>query len=185
MVDRSYGNNTHCALIVRLSGRKYLTDPGFCLSRPIEITPKEAEVKLPHNTFIITPSDGDKYRISTVQDGKKKSRYVLKDMPVNAAEFLRFWEASFNWPMMRHLCVTRLSENGYMYLRDNFLRRVSSGEKAQTRIKRNFDAEVAKVFGISEEIVRLASNIVIGRRHSGASRNPVPSANSGPRLAPG
>ncbi len=182
MVDRSYGKNTHCAMIVRISGQKYLVDPGFCLSRPIPLTDKEMEHKLPHNTYIVTPTchpheSGDLphlsardsrlrgndialYTISTKQLGKTKARYLLKDSPVSPAKFLKFWEDSFNWPMMRHLCATRLSDDGFLYLRDSFLRATAHEDKRQENIKTDYELRVSKIFGIVPEIVKQASDIV-------------------------
>lgn len=37
MADRTYGLNTHCALIVAVEGKKYLVDPGFLLPLPVEL----------------------------------------------------------------------------------------------------------------------------------------------------
>lgn len=159
MVDRSYGKNTHCAIIVRLNGQKYLVDPGYCLSRPIQLADKEAEHKLPHNTYISTPLSSS-YLISTKQAGRTKQRYLLKDTPVPREDFIKFWKDSFNWSMMRHLLITRLSEDGYLYLRDDFVRHTTDNSKKQEHIKQNYDKKVSELFGLSPEVVKLASNII-------------------------
>lgn len=168
MVDRSYGKNTHCALMVTLDRQKYLVDPGYCLSKPIPIYEKEMEHKLPHNTYIVTPSpfvgegqgEGKSYSISTKQQGSTKHRYLLKDMPVSPEEFLKHWKDSFNWSMMGHLLITRLSEDGYLYLRDDFVRHTTGNDKKQEHIKKDFDKRVTELFGLSPQIVELATNII-------------------------
>lgn len=182
MVDRSYGKNTHCALIATLDKQKYLVDPGYCLSRPIPLANKELEHRLPHNTYIVTPirsghscesrnplytgdprlrgDDIQNYVIATTQLGKIKPRYILKDTPVSPQEFLAHWKDSFNWPMMRHLLITRLSEDGYLYLRDDFVRHTTANEKKQEHIKQNYDKRITELFGLSPEIVKQASEII-------------------------
>ncbi len=186
MVDRSYGKDTHCAMIVKLEGQKYLVDPGFCLSRPLPLTDKEMEHRLPHNTYIVTPAchprgsnrgshacnciqgipaytrgdDNVHYTISTKQLGQTKSRYLLKDSPISPAEFLKFWEDSFSWPMMRHLCATRLSDDGFLYLRDSFVRLTAHENKKQENIKADYELRVGRLFGIAPEVVRQAAEIL-------------------------
>ena len=181
MVDRSYGENTHCALVVTLNRQKYLVDPGFCLSRPIPLTDEEMKHNLPHNTYIITPirhphesaapaayagmtslrgNDKMYYALATNQLGRTKSRYLLKDTPVSPSDFLKFWEASFNWPMMRQICVTRLGEEGYIYLRNDFLRNVTRFGKKQERIKSSFEGRVEAQFGISAKKVEEARALI-------------------------
>lgn len=164
MVDRSYGKNTHCAIICLIDGGKYLVDPGFCLSRPITITKTESIHKLPHNTYILSPLGNNQYSLSTSQAGTVKSRYVLKDFPVTPAEFLKHWKDSFSWPMMRHLCITRLSEDGYLYLRDKFLRHTTAHDKKQENITINYDNRIADLFNLSQDVVKLASNIILERK---------------------
>lgn len=161
MVDRSYGKNTHCALIVILDGRKFLVDPGYCISRPIEVTEKETVYQFPHNTYILSPAKNGAYQVSTSRLGVKKTRYLLKDMPVSKDEFLKFWNDSFSWPMMRHLCVTRLSEDGYLYLYDKFLRSTTVSGKKQENIKSSYDKRITEAFHISPKIVKLALDIIM------------------------
>lgn len=161
MVDRSYGKNTHCALVVLIGGQKYLVDPGYCLSMPIPLGDKETEHELPHNTYIVKPINKH-YLISTSQSGTTKPRYLLKDAPVSPQEFLAYWKDSFNWPMMRHLLITRLSEDGYLYLRDDFVRHTTANEKKQEHIKKDYEQRIAKLFGLSPGIVKQASEIVEG-----------------------
>ncbi|MBI2092482.1 MAG: arylamine N-acetyltransferase [Deltaproteobacteria bacterium] len=176
MVDRSYGKNTHCALIITIDRQKYLVDPGYCLSRPIPLTEKEAVHHLPHNTYIVQPvpppsaslPQGEGkiqrayYNIATSQLGQIKPRYLLKDTPVPPEQFLQFWKDSFSWPMMKHLLITRLSENGYLYLRDDFVRHTTSDSKKQEHIRQNYDKRITELFGLSPKIVKEASEIING-----------------------
>jgi hypothetical protein len=62
--------------------------------------------------------------------------------------------------MMRHLCATRLSEDGFLYLRDSFLRRTAHESKRQENIKTDFESRVAKLFGIDAGIVKQAVKMV-------------------------
>ena len=108
MVDRSYGKNRHCALIVKLDGQKYLVDPGYCLSRPIPLVDKELEHRLPHNIFTVLPVGENCYSVATKNSSGVKPRYLLKDAAVTPEVFLKYWKDSFDWPMMGHLLITRL-----------------------------------------------------------------------------
>jgi len=161
MVDRSYGENTHCALIVLLDGGKYLVDPGYLLSRPIRLGDIDETHHLPHNTFIVSPRGANRYVVATNQNGLVKPRYLLKDVPVSPEEFLKHWEASFDWPMMRQLCATKLDDSGYLFLRNETLRHTSSAGKKQQKIIESYDRQVAKTFNIAPEIIREASELIL------------------------
>jgi hypothetical protein len=61
---------------------------------------------------------------------------------------------------MGHLLITRLSEDGYLYLRDDFVRHTTGDSKKQEHIKKNFDKRVTELFGLSPQVITLASNII-------------------------
>lgn len=161
MIDRSYGKNTHCAVITIIDNQKFLVDPGYCLSRPLPLLNKTTMHHLPHNTYVLTPADDNQYYLSTNHQNEAKRRYLLKDAPVDAETFLTFWSDSFSWPMMRHLCITKLGDSGYLYLRNRFLRHTNHSGKKQETIKHDYERRVSEMFSLSPKIVKTALEMIL------------------------
>jgi arylamine N-acetyltransferase len=104
LADRRYGPDTHCALLVWLGGRPHLLDPGHLSVRPVPL-PEVGEVRLPtaFNEVVLTAREGGrKVDLHTLQQKQRTCRLTFKAQPSDAGEFLRAWDASFDWDMMHY-----------------------------------------------------------------------------------
>src|SRR5512135_1726094 len=121
LADRHYGANTHCALLVWIEGKPHLLDPGYLILEPVPLSSH-----LPHdvqngfNRLQLAPrADRRELDLYTVQKQSNTLRLTYKVEPVDAAEFLRVWDDSFGWDMMRYPLLTRVDGGRQIYLRAN------------------------------------------------------------------
>lgn len=124
MADRSYGENTHCALIALLDSKKYLIDPGFLINRPIPL-PLTGDLNIPmeFNSIYMTWNNAPNVLdIYTIHLDSKKLRYRLKVDPVSWEDFQKYWIESFNWSGMNNVVVTTTINGQQIYLRNRHLR---------------------------------------------------------------
>lgn len=158
MADMRAGENIHCCLIVLLDGTRYLVDPGYLLTQPMEIHPDKP--KLFRTEFagveLRYEPQAQKYNLFTFDKHERKWRYCFRDRPTPADEFLRHWLASFGWNSMHGICLTRVLKGGLLYVHKNFMRETTFSEKKNYNIKRNYHAAIRDHFGIEKEIVEQA-----------------------------
>jgi len=137
LADRPYGQNTHCALQIRIDGNPYLLDPGFLLVDPVPlwkftrgVIPTSGGLSLKEHreiatgvgsVLLIPEENGKKLALETVFGGKRVRRFTYKTAPADEGEFLKAWTASFQWEMMRYLLLTRWTNAGQIYLRGAML----------------------------------------------------------------
>lgn len=162
LADRPYGANTHCALLVWVNGQAHLLDPGFLIDRPLAL-PQEGAVKVAtsFNEVTLTPTASGKVELHTHQQGRKTHRLTFHQGPADASEFLRAWDASFDWDMMHYPVLTRVVGGSQVYLRDQFLqvRERSAVRKEQINPAELADL-IARQFGIDAAIAREALAIL-------------------------
>ena len=173
MCDRSYGPNTHCALIVPLGRERFLVDPGYLMEKPLAV-PKEGESVQRGDTSTIRLrrlGRSNQLILITERKGASKLRYRLRDVPVGEDLFHELWVDSFDWAMMRHLTASKRIGEGQLFMRDGMLRLVNGTRKSQDRIGKGFSNEIERSFGIDGRIVSVAEDAVrhlrenyIGRR---------------------
>ncbi|MBN1282332.1 MAG: arylamine N-acetyltransferase [Proteobacteria bacterium] len=158
LCDRSYGPGTHCALIVRAGCARFLVDPGYLMQEPIEIPEHGASLQRGLQGALTLTRLGRSSQLLLISEseGGKKIRYRLRDRPVSDEEFLARWIDSFEWPMMRHLCVSRQTAEGQLYMRDGRVRRVRGGDRNQVRLGSDFAEEVERAFGVDRRLVSMA-----------------------------
>jgi arylamine N-acetyltransferase len=176
LADRWYGQNTHCALVVWIDGRPHLIDPGYLIVDPIALDTglQETRVQTAFNELVLTPQeDGQKLDLSTVQLGSRRLRLTFKTQPADAGEFLRAWDASFDWDMMHYPLLTRVSGERQLYLngrrfqvrsRDVVQREEIAADDLITRIVREF--------GVRPEVV-VRALAILKRKGEGDGRAPV------------
>jgi arylamine N-acetyltransferase len=156
LADRRYGPDTHCALLVDLGGEPHLIDPGFLIVRPIPIGRIKEEVRIPtgFNDLVLTPREGGRIDLHTLQRGNRTYRLTFKATPSDAGEFLRAWDASFGWEMMTYPVLTRLAGGRQLYLQGSRLQIRSREDVARN----DLDAEalgrtVVREFGLDPDLV--------------------------------
>jgi arylamine N-acetyltransferase len=157
LADRPYGPNTHCALLLWRDGQPHLLDPGFLLTDPIPL-PRDQPVLLPtsfHQVRLCPRQDGryvDLYVASP--QGQEQHRITFKTSPVDWSEFVRVWDASFDWDMMRYPLLTRVCNGEHIYLKGNRLqRRTLCRVERQELSPVSLAEHIHRLFGIAPEVV--------------------------------
>ena len=150
--------NTHCALVVLLDRRKYLVDPGYLLTQPMEIHPDKPRLyRTPHTGVELRFSAEDEhYHLYTFDRDQVKWRYKFLDRPTPPDEFLRSWQASFYQPTMHGILLTRVKEDRLIYLHNDYLQITTIQGKQKRKLRENYFSTVRDVFGISAELVERA-----------------------------
>lgn len=154
--DRTYGNDTHCGVIVKVNDDKFFLDRGFLKSEPIPINCAiKNHVKSEINDMIIEPISDNLYKFYTLGHNGLKYRYTLKDIPCDNEYFIKLWKASFSFTMMNSLIYTRMEKDKQLYVRNNNLLYISRDGKEKKKLER-IDVSLKNLVGIDEEIVREA-----------------------------
>jgi arylamine N-acetyltransferase len=169
LADRSYGQNTHSALLVRIDGEPYLADPGFLITEPVPLAlagPREIASGGERLTLI---PDGDRISLFTGRGGKSVHRLTYKTAPVDAVEFGDAWDASFQWEMMRYPLLARAGSSGRTYLRGSMLQ-VSNNDSVNRMVipENELVSKIAVEFGIHPALVSRALHI-LGNQRDGAA----------------
>lgn len=161
LADRRYGDNTHCALLIWMNGEPHLLDPGYLILKPIPLT-KDGKVKVKTAFNELTLSaQGSKLDLCTIEKGRSNYCLTYKLKPVDHGEFLKVWDSSFDWDMMRYPLLTRAVGEEQIYLRGTRLQ-----SRRQDIVEKN-EIEPAKLiervsiqFGIHPSIVSKALSIL-------------------------
>ena len=169
LADRGYGQDTHSALLVRIDGEPYLVDPGFLITEPVPLTlAGRVEIETGGERITLIP-DGDRISLFTERGGKNVCRLTYKTAPVDAGEFGKAWDASFNLEMMRYPLLARAGSSGRIYLRGSMFQ--ISNNNSVNRVKIPEDELVSKIageFGIHPALVARAMKI-FGKQKDGAA----------------
>jgi len=164
LADRSYGQNTHSALYVRIDGEPYLVDPGFLITEPVPLSlDGPREIASGGEKLMLIP-DEKGLSLFTTRGGKSVHRLTYKTRPVDADEFGEAWDASFHWEMMSYPLLARAGASGRIYLRGSMFQ-VSNVDSVKRVIipEDELASKIAGEFGIHPAIVARALNI-LGKR---------------------
>jgi arylamine N-acetyltransferase len=166
LADRRYGANTHCALLVWVADRPHLIDPGFLILDPIPLeTTRETHVPAAFNELVLTPqASGQRLELATVGHGRRTYRLTFHTAPADEGEFLRAWDASFDWDMMHYPVLTRVRGGRQLYLQGRRLQ--TRGRDAVDRQEIAPDAlprQITAAFGLDSQIVARA--LAVLHRH--------------------
>lgn len=172
LCDRSYGPDTHCALIVPIGLDRYLVDPGYLMDEPLKIPDHGEAIQISpfQRTRLVRLDGSSQLLLFTEREGRSKLRYRLRDLPVDAALFKSRWIDSFDWAMMRHPCISTLTEDGQIFMRDGLLRRISGRDRAQAKIREDFASKVSALFGIAPSVTEAALDCVRENQDDGGRR---------------
>ncbi|MDZ7372651.1 MAG: arylamine N-acetyltransferase [candidate division KSB1 bacterium] len=172
MAHMRSGLNCHCALVVRLEGRKVLVDPGYLLHRPL-VLDKDRR-RLYHTAFAgvelrFDPAD-EHYHLYTFNRLESKWRYRFEDRPTPPVEFLQHWLDSFYRPTMHGICLSVATQDGLLYLHNDYFRLTTFDRKETRRVRQDLPRFVQQVFGIPAELVEeaeraLEENLRLERVH--------------------
>ena len=166
LADRRFGNDTHSALVVWIDGKPHLLDPGYLIVKPLPLpTSGEIIIPTPFNRLILTAKDGGaKVELQTVQQNQQTYRLTFKTAPVDAGEFLRAWDVSFDADMMRYPVLSRVVGDRQLYLQKQHLmiRAAHRTETVEVTPDRLI-AEIARQFQIAPELVAKALSVLKGQ----------------------
>jgi len=162
LADRSYGANTHCALAVFLNGRAHLIDPGFLITRPIPLDDDTVrKIDTSFNRVLLLPKEGGKIDLYTVQKGNRTYRLTFKPSPADPGEFLKAWDDSFGWDMMRYPLLTRVAGSRHIYLQGRRFQVRSLEDLSRSEIDlEDLPASIHREFGVDPSIARKAIEIL-------------------------
>lgn len=144
--------NVHCALVVKVGGKKYIVDPGYLLGEPVELSGAVIRLTTSFGNVELRPRSATRYDLFTVTGGERKWRYQVRLNPVSQRLFMRYWQESFNLPMMNSLQLTRLTKDGHLYIRNHHMRLRRPGGKVNENIRSSLESRIETEFGIPVDI---------------------------------
>ncbi len=163
LADRRYGDDTHSAFLVWLDGRPHLLDPGYLIVKPLPLpTAGEVRIATPFNELILIAKDGGaKVDLHTRQDQQTTYRLTFKTTPVDAGEFLRAWDVSFDADMMRYPVLSRVVGNQQIYFQKQHLlvRGADESRRREVTPDRLID-ELARQFQIAPALIAKALQVL-------------------------
>ncbi len=170
LADRRYGQNTHCALLVWVEDIPHILDPGFLIIDPVPVPRQEEHVfRTGFNSLVIAPENNSgRIALSTIRKDAKTYRLTYKTSPVDESEFLKAWDDSFEWDMMRYPLLTRAEASRQLYLNGSRFQ-ISDADSIKRR-EIHADELVAKIaaeFHIHPSLVAQAVSILKGKGEIG------------------
>lgn len=173
LADRRYGPDTHCALVVWIDRVAHLLDPGYLIVAPIPLEgAREQRVRTAFNTLVLTPRDnGARVELATERAGRLNRRLTFKTSPVDAGEFLRAWDASFDWDGMRYPVLSRVAGDRQLYLQGRrFQVRGHRGVERERLQPDALVAHIAEAFGVRPDVAARALRVL---QEKGEGRGPA------------
>jgi arylamine N-acetyltransferase len=164
LADRRYGQDTHCAVLFRGPSEPWqLLDPGYLVFSPCTI-PLSGSVRyeLLLSSIELKALDQSKLELYTTtldSSGSIRLRYRLtyKLKPIDASEFTRAWDRSFDWEMMTYPIVSAIRGDSLVYLqKNNLLVRSRDTATRVTLSNEQIVAELATRLGVSQDVVSRA-----------------------------
>lgn len=163
LADRRYGPNTHSALIVTIDSQQHLIDPGYLLVNPLPI-PKANDLIVPTSfrEIKLTPhAQSSRLDLTTIHTDNSTYRLTYKTDPVDTAQFLQAWDASFEFDMMHYPVLSRISQGQQLYLQKNhFLIRSRHHTQSQELAPSQLPDIIQTHFGLNSGLVNQALNIL-------------------------
>ena len=163
LADRHYGENTHSAVLVWVDGAPHLIDPGYLITRPVPIGQEQtSRLVTSFNEVILQPDDRGRVELFTsVAGGGTTKRLTFHREPADAGEFLRAWDASFDWDMMRYPLLTQVRDGRHLYLQGQRLQSRQHADVARAEVELDRLPEcIAREFGVDVHVVRRALDIL-------------------------
>ena len=161
LADRSYGRNTHSALLVKIDGEQYIADPGFLITEPVSVAlTASKEIESGGERLALIP-DETGVSLFTTRGGKSVHRLTYKTSPVDAGEFYKAWDASFHWEMMRYPLLALAGASGRIYMRGSMFQISNNDSVNRIKIPENeIAAKITGEFGIHPTVVARALDLL-------------------------
>jgi arylamine N-acetyltransferase len=162
LADRHYGQDTHSALIVWLGERPHLLDPGYLILEPLALDNTDSRrLRTAFNELLLIPQGDGQLQLHTIQGGRETYRLTFKTQPADAGVFLKAWDASFGWDMMRYPLLTRVADRRQLYLQGaRFQVRTDQGVEREQLLLEGLPAHLERTFGVAPELAQRALRIL-------------------------
>lgn len=150
LADMLWGENVHCAVVLQFENQKFLLDPGYLMTQPLELAQKPRQsLRTPFNLVELTyHGHTGLYHLSTIAKNQRKWRYCFKDHKVSARQFLHCWLESFYWNSLNGICLTRVEEDRIIYVHKNFMRETGIDFYKNHNLKGNLTGTIEERFSI-------------------------------------
>src|SRR5262249_8262844 len=133
-----------------------------------------AERRLPtsFHDILLTPRAGGKLELRTIMQGKSTHRITFKTDPVDEGQFIKVWNGSFAWDMMRYPVLSRIAAGHHQYLQGNRLQ--TRGRDAVCRRElppADLAAQISQTFGVDAGVADRALTLLHrrGEKHGRTS----------------
>jgi len=157
--------NEHCALIVIMKDAKFLVDPGYLLSEPVQLIFGSNVVQTQVNTIELVYDDLDElYHIYSFDGIYKKWRYCFEDKRISEEEFFKFWNDSFLKGTMNGICLNQIQDGKMMYVHNDYFQITSLKGKEKSKIKGNYISSIHKIYGITPELIEQAQSLLLEKK---------------------
>lgn len=156
LADRRYGPDTHCALVVWIDGVKHLLDPGYLLVDAIPF-PKLDELIVPtsfHEVKLSPVQSGNRIQLETIHQNQSTYRLTYKTDPVDTSQFIKAWDASFQFEMMQYPVLSKIVQGKQFYLQKQSLLIRSKDATERRDVEPDKMAEtIHRVFGMDVTLI--------------------------------
>ncbi|MBN2281795.1 MAG: arylamine N-acetyltransferase [Candidatus Marinimicrobia bacterium] len=162
LADMNSGNNTHTALRLNFQGGQYLLDPGYLLKYPLRID----QLQLSMDSVFLEPEErANRFTLFSFKSGNKIWRYSFENRAVTFAEYLKYWDQSFHWMTMHGIVLSRKTEDEFLYIHNNYLKKESSTQKIKGKFNEDLSFVIQEHFGIPRAIIQKAKEALLDNLH--------------------
>ncbi len=163
LCDRSYGINTHCAVVLHTETGDKIIDPGYLIFQPVAL-PEGVSVRYENgfNQLELVPQPtANRIDLFTISGKKRTYRLTYKVERIDEAAFFRAWEDSFVFDMMRYPVLTFYRNGKHYYLQGNILR-IRTGEGVDKRVlsPEQLQSFIVGSSGINKNVYTQAFSVV-------------------------
>jgi len=134
MGDMNWGENTHSAVVLHFNSEKYP-------HAGIEIRFRE---------------EVGRYDLFTFRKGNYTWRYRFISEPVSLENFSRFWTESFFKPTLYGICLTKIDEQGMVYVHNNYTKLTNKTLSKRINDRNATEQIIREQFGIPMRFVEEA-----------------------------
>jgi arylamine N-acetyltransferase len=174
LCDRSYGADTHCAVLLVQNNKQFIIDPGYLIFRPLAV-PQTVSVMINNgfNDLELAPQhDTTRIDLTSLINNQRRYRLTYKVDLIDESTFFNAWERSFTFDMMHYPVVTFCSESTHYYLQGSILRiRTSEGVSKQMLTPRQQHDFIVSTTGIHRSVFdRVFQTVSYGANTSSFAR---------------
>lgn len=163
LADMKSGDNTHTALRLNFDGGQYLLDPGYLLKYPLRID----QIQLSMDSVFLEPEERpNRFTLYTFKSGNKIWRYSFENRAVNFVEYVKYWNQSFHWMTMHGIVLSRKTEDEFLYIHNNYLKKESSRERIKGKFNEDLSFVINEHFGIPRELIQRAKDALVDNLHN-------------------